>query len=94
MIKFSQRKLNDHINYLKKNVFFVDTKWPHFDILFLDLLNLSKKIKRNSNVLFLERGALYGNLSVWAPLFHQNNITSVDCSTSKIKKEEPITKNM
>ncbi len=86
MNNYSLKELNNHINYLKKNVFFVNTKWPHFDILFDDLIKLSKKVKKNSNILFLERGSLYGNLSVWAPLFQENNVTSIDCSTEKIKK--------
>ncbi len=94
MSKFNSLELKDHINFLKKNVFFVETKWPHFDILFDDLIKLSKKTKNNSNVLFLERGGLYGNISIWAPLFYKNNITSIDCSSNKIKKRGQYNKKL
>ena len=41
-------KLNQHENYLKKEVFFTETKWPHFNLLFNDIKKLSKLIKTDS----------------------------------------------
>ena len=62
------KSLNKHIETLKKKVFFTNTKWPHFEILFNDLTKLSK-IKKYKTIVSLERGSLYGNISLFAPLF-------------------------
>ncbi len=51
-------KLNQHENYLKKKVFFTETKWPHFNLLFNDIKKLSKLIKTDSCVVSLERNNL------------------------------------
>lgn len=77
------KKLKDHIDTLKKEVFFTESKWPHFNLLFKDLkkLSISKKFKK---VLSLERGSLYGNISLFAPLFLKKDFISIDCSTKKI----------
>jgi len=76
--------LKKHIQNLKKNVFFTDTKWPHFKLLFNDLQRLarSRKYKR---IVSLERGSLYGDISLFAPLFYNKDFISIDCSTKKIK---------
>lgn len=92
MNKYTVKELDDHIDYLKKNVFFVNTKWSHFDILFKDLIKLSKTIKKNTNIVFLERGGLYGNLSIWAPLFQKGRVKSIDCSSKIIRKRGPYNK--
>ena len=42
--------LDEHEKFLKKQVFFTKTKWPHFNLIFDDLKNFSKKIKKNSTV--------------------------------------------
>ena len=39
------KKLRYHIKFLKDEVFFVNTKWPHFELLFKDIKRLSKKTK-------------------------------------------------
>jgi len=77
------KKLKDHINTLKKDVFFTDKKWPHFNLLFEDIKKLSNT-KKFKKVLSLERGSLYGNISLFAPLFFKKDFTSIDCSTKKI----------
>ena len=87
MIKIEKSKITKHISYLKKKVFFNDTKWPHFNILFQDIIYLSKKFGKNKKVLFLERGGLYGKISIWAPLFHKSIVVSIDCSPEGIKKK-------
>ena len=87
MIKIEKSKIIKHISYLKKRVFFNDTKWPHFNILFQDIIYLSKKFGKNKKVLFLERGGLYGKISIWAPLFYKSIVVSIDCSPEGIKKK-------
>ncbi len=86
MSEINKRSLKKHIYFLKKKVFFNDSKWPHFDLLFDDLIKLSKNKKKNFRVLFLERGGLYGNISLFAPLFYKSIVTSIDCSSKNIKK--------
>ncbi len=77
------KKLKDHVNTLKKEVFFTNSKWPHFNLLFKDIKKLSNT-KKFKKILSLERGSLYGNISLFAPLFYKKNFISIDCSTKKI----------
>lgn len=86
--------LKKHEQYLKKNVFFVDSKWPQFDILFQDIKNLSKKVNSKTNILSIERGGLYGNISIFAPFFIKGNFHSIDCSGNKIKKRKAYNKHL
>ena len=79
-------KLNQHENFLKKKVFFTETKWPHFNLLFNDIKKLSKVTKKNSCVVSLERNNLYGGTSLFAPFFSKHNFVSVDCITPELKK--------
>lgn len=81
--KFTKIQLEQHISALKEKVFFNKTKWPHFDLLFEDILKLSKV--KNKKILFLERGGLYGNISLFCPLFFKNKTTSFDCSSKFIR---------
>ncbi len=78
------KRVKEHIKFLKEEVFFVNTKWPHFKLLFQDIEKLSKSKKFN-NVVSLERGSLYGNISLLAPCFYNKNFKSIDCSTKKIR---------
>ncbi len=78
--------LKDHEAALKKNVFFTHNKWPHFNLIFEDIKKISKKLKKNSNILSLERTSLYGGISLFAPFFYKHNFTSIDCSSKKILK--------
>mgnify|MGYP001291110275 CR=1 FL=1 len=78
--------LNDHENYLKKNIFFTENKWPHFELIFSDIKKFSKTIKNNSTVVSLERNNLYGGVSLFAPYFSKSNFISVDCSMPRIRK--------
>ena len=63
--------LSSHEKALKKNVFFTENKWPHFNLLFKDINKISKKIKVNSTVVSLERTKLYGGVSLFAPYFER-----------------------
>ena len=80
------KKLIQHENILRKEVFFVEKKWPHFDILFKNIKQISKRLKKNSVVVSLERGSLYGNISLFAPFFFNQKFISIDCSGKKILK--------
>jgi len=59
--------LDEHEKFLKKNIFFTETKWPHFNLVFDDIKSLSKSIKKKSIIVSLERNALYGGISLFAP---------------------------
>ena len=75
-----------HEQFLKKKVFYTETKWPHFDLILDDLKNFSKKIKKKSTIVSLERNALYGGISLFAPFFYKHNFVSIDCISPKLKK--------
>ena len=76
--------IEQHIKFLKEEVFFVNTKWPHFNLLFDDIEKLSKE-KKYGNVISLERASLYGDISLFGPYFHKKKFTAIDCSTKKIR---------
>ncbi len=86
MLQINKKLLEKHYSALRKDVFFVDKKWPQFDILFKDIITLSKKYKKNKNVISIERGGLYGNISIFAPFFNSVNFLSIDSSEEVIKK--------
>ncbi len=94
METINKKKLSKHDNFLKKNVFFLKTKWPHFDILFKDIKKLSLSLPKSKSVLLLERGGLYGSISLLAPYFFKNHTYSIDCSGSKIKKRGAYNKGL
>lgn len=79
-------QLQKHEKVLRKNVFFTESKWPHFNLIFDDIKKLSKVLKNKSNILALERTNLYGGISLFAPFFHNHKFASVDCSSGKILK--------
>ena len=76
--------LKKHIDLLKKEVFFTQNKWPHFELLFKDLTKFSKNQKIRK-IISLERGSLYGNISLFAPLFNKKEFTSIECGTKRIR---------
>jgi len=78
--------LIEHEKFIKKTIFFTEKKWPHFNLIFDDVKNLSKKIKKNSTVVSFERNSLYGGISLFAPFFQQHNFLSIDCISTKLKK--------
>ena len=69
MLQINSKTLKKHYTTIKDEVFFVDKKWPHFEILFDDIVKLSKRFRKNKNILSIERGGLYGNVSLFAPFF-------------------------
>lgn len=90
----SEVYLKRHEKFLREKVYFVKTKWPQFDLLFKDINKISKKINKNTNVLSIERGGLYGNISLLAPFFVKGNFYSIDCSEDNIKKRKAYNKNL
>jgi SAM-dependent methyltransferase len=72
-----------HEKYLKKNVFFCHNKWPHFNLLFNDIKKLSKN-KKFKKIISIERGGLYGSISLFKPFFKNKDFISIDCSSKKI----------
>ena len=86
--------LRKHEKFLKEKVFFVKSKWPQFDILFKDINKISKSIKKNMNVLSIERGGLYGDISLLAPFFYRAKYYSIDCSGYNIKKRKAYNKHL
>ena len=85
-MNMKNRKLFEHEQTLRREVFFTEKKWPHFDILFKNIKQISKKLKRDSVIVSLERGNLYGNISLLAPFFENKKFISVDCSGKEILK--------
>ena len=73
-------KLIRHMNILKRDVFQVENKWPQFDLLLNDMLEMSSTISNNSVVVSFERTLLYGGYSLVAPFFESQNFISLDCS--------------
>ncbi len=92
MIKL--KDIKNHENALKEKIFFNNNKWPHFDLLFDDIRKLAKKFI-SKNVTIIERNGLYGNISLLAPFFlNKNNVYSIDCSTTNIKKRGGYNKHL
>ena len=88
------KKLLIHEKYLKEKIFFSEKKWPQYNLLINDIKLLSKKTKKNSKILFLERTNLYGGVSLLAPFFKLNKTMSLDCSTKKILNRKSYVKNL
>jgi len=79
-IKPTTAQIDAHISLLKERVFQVETKWPHFKLLFEDIPNLLSHLEPDATVVTMERGVLYGGYSLIGPLFAQYNFIGVDCS--------------
>ncbi len=88
------KRLLNHEKYLRKKIFFSNTKWPQYNLLINDIKLLSKKTKKNSKILFLERTNLYGGVSLLAPFFGLNETMSVDYSTKRILRRKSYVKNL
>lgn len=78
--------LEKHEKFLREKVFYTNSKWPHFNLIFKDLKQFAEKLKRNSVIVSLERNSLYGGISLFAPFFFKQSFISVDCVSPKLKK--------
>jgi SAM-dependent methyltransferase len=77
---FSEAQLDLHQQMLEQRVFQIGTKWPHFRLLIQDVRRLSREMRPGARVVCLERGLLYGGISLFGPFFHRQEFISVDCS--------------
>lgn len=78
-MKFSIEALNKHQQILAEKVFQID-RLPHFELLLKEVRSLATTTAENACVVSLERGLLYGGLSLIGPFFHTQNFISIDCS--------------
>ena len=76
---YSQEALDNHARVLAEKVFLTD-RLPHFELLLREIRTLANEISEKATVVSLERGLLYGGLSLVGPFFHTQNFISVDCS--------------
>ena len=75
-----QKQLDDHTEAIADRVFQINTKWPHFRLMLDDIAKISEGMETDQNVVSIERGLLYGGISLIAPYFHRQNFLAVDCS--------------
>ncbi len=80
MQAFTETQLKDHAAFLAEKVFQVETRWPHFRQLLNDVQALAEETDKGATVVSLERGLLYGSISLFAPFFRSQNFLSIDCS--------------
>ena len=76
---YSEEALKKHASVLAEKVFLTD-RLPHFELLLREIRTLAKSTPKNATVVSLERGLLYGGLSLVGPFFHAQNFISIDCS--------------
>ena len=78
-MEFTQDQLDQHTEVLASKVFLTD-RLPHFDLLLREIRSLAEKLPQDSTIVSLERGLLYGGLSLIGPYFHSHNFISIDSS--------------
>ena len=78
-MNYSQDALDRHTEVLASKVFLTD-RLPHFELLLREIRNLANQTEKDATVVSLERGLLYGGLSLIGPFFHMQNFISIDCS--------------
>lgn len=79
MAAFSEDQLDRYQTMLAERVFLTH-KWPHFGQLLRDVRRLARELEPDQDVVSLERGLLYGGISLVAPFFQHQHFVSVDCS--------------
>ena len=68
---FDLKDLKNHEEFLKDKVFFANSKWSHFNILFKNINGINSKLRKNSkSSTFIERSNLYGQISLFKPFFY------------------------
>jgi SAM-dependent methyltransferase len=77
--KLSEENVVKHIEYLKEKFYQVETKWPQFGLLFDTLEKLMNEIPADQKVLILERAYFYGGWTLFAPIFHKQQVVAIDC---------------
>ena len=76
---YSKEALDQHEQVLAEKVFLTD-RLPHFELLLREIRSLALKMPNDATIVSLERGLLYGGLSLIGPFFHAQNFISIDCS--------------
>lgn len=77
---YTAEQLDAHQAMLEERVFHVHTQWPHFRQLLREVRRMADEQPEGATVVSLERGLLYGGISLVAPFFHRQRFVSVDCS--------------
>lgn len=70
-----------HLKFLRNTVFQVHNKWPQYNCLFDDLSAIAENTNKSTRILILERAYIFNGYSLFAPLFHNGDITVLDCIT-------------
>jgi SAM-dependent methyltransferase len=70
-----------HLEFLRRKIYQVQTKWPHFGRMLDDIARLAAEGNDQQTVVCLERAYVYGGDSLFAPLFTRGRFISVDCET-------------
>ena len=91
-MKVTQTNLDNHAKILAEDVFLTD-KLPHFELLLREIRSLANVMPSGSTVVSLERGLLYGGLSLVGPFFHAQNFISIDCSPKSADERGDYNKN-
>lgn len=90
----SQAAINAHADMLAEKVFQVDTKWPHFRLLLADIREMAAQLRPGATVVSLERGLLYGGISLFAPFFDRQSFISVDSSPASADERGAYNRSM
>ena len=72
-------EVDQHLAFLKEQIFFTGTKWPQFERMLSDIVQLEAELDSGSDVVILERAYIYGGDSLFAPLFQRHNVIAIDC---------------
>ena len=76
---YTSEQIDKHTQVLSEQVFLID-RLPHFELLLRDVRSLSESLPDGQCVVSLERGLLYGGLSLIGPYFQKHQFISIDCS--------------
>ena len=62
-----------HEKFLRENVFYTNSKWSHFNLIFKDIKKFAKETKKNSTILSLERNSFIWRSKPFCSFFLQAN---------------------
>jgi SAM-dependent methyltransferase len=71
--------MSAHLEFLRRKIYQVDTKWPHFGGMLDEVAAMARDCKADQTTVCLERAYVYGGDSLFAPLFTVGKFISVDC---------------
>jgi SAM-dependent methyltransferase len=73
--------MSAHLEFLRRKIYQVDTKWPHFGRMLDEVSALAASCQAEDTIVCLERAYVYGGDSLFAPLFTRGSFIGVDCET-------------